>query len=159
MPGPATPPIIISGGQTGADWAALDWAIRRGVPHDGWCPLGRRTEAGTIDSRFALRETPRPEVAVRTLWNVRDSDATLLLTRSPHLRGGTLWTLVCARRLQRPLLHLHAMTSQPGALLRSFVRDHAVSRLNVAGPRTSDEPGIEPFVARVLDLAFQGNRT
>lgn len=29
---------IISGGQTGADRAALDVAIKWGVPRDEWCP-------------------------------------------------------------------------------------------------------------------------
>ena len=29
---------IISGGQTGADQAALDLAIEHGIPHDGWIP-------------------------------------------------------------------------------------------------------------------------
>lgn len=28
---------IINGGQTGADRAALDWAIKHGIPHGGWC--------------------------------------------------------------------------------------------------------------------------
>jgi hypothetical protein len=27
---------IISGGQTGADRAALDFAIKNGIPHGGW---------------------------------------------------------------------------------------------------------------------------
>lgn len=35
------PSKIISGGQTGADRAALDWAIVHGIPHGGWCPKGR----------------------------------------------------------------------------------------------------------------------
>ena len=39
---------IVSGGQTGVDRAALAWAIRRGVPCEGWCPKGRRAEDGTI---------------------------------------------------------------------------------------------------------------
>jgi hypothetical protein len=39
---------IVSGGQTGADRAALDWAIKRGVPHGGWCPKGRRAEDGQV---------------------------------------------------------------------------------------------------------------
>jgi hypothetical protein len=29
---------IISGEQTGADWAALDWAISTNIEHGGWCP-------------------------------------------------------------------------------------------------------------------------
>ena len=32
---------IISGGQTGADQAALDAAIKLGIPHGGWIPKGR----------------------------------------------------------------------------------------------------------------------
>ena len=28
--------MVVSGGQTGADWAALDWAIGAGIPHGGW---------------------------------------------------------------------------------------------------------------------------
>ena len=28
---------IVSGGQTGADRAALDFAIDHGIPHGGWC--------------------------------------------------------------------------------------------------------------------------
>ena len=30
------PEKVISGGQTGADRAALDWAIERGILHGGW---------------------------------------------------------------------------------------------------------------------------
>ena len=37
---------IISGGQTGADRAALDVAIEFGIPHGGWIPKGRKTERG-----------------------------------------------------------------------------------------------------------------
>jgi len=32
---------IISGGQTGADQAALDVAIKLDIPHGGWIPKGR----------------------------------------------------------------------------------------------------------------------
>lgn len=31
---------IVSGGQTGADRAALDFAVAHGIPHGGWCPKG-----------------------------------------------------------------------------------------------------------------------
>jgi hypothetical protein len=36
---------IISGGQSGADQAALDVAIEKGIPHGGWIPKGRLTDA------------------------------------------------------------------------------------------------------------------
>ena len=49
---------IVSGGQTGADRAALDFAIGHGIPHGGWCPKGRKAEDGPIDPRYELTETP-----------------------------------------------------------------------------------------------------
>jgi len=36
---------ITSGSQTGADRAALDSAILRGIPHGGWRPAGRKANA------------------------------------------------------------------------------------------------------------------
>ena len=32
---------LVSGGQTGADIAALDVALNYNFPHGGWCPKGR----------------------------------------------------------------------------------------------------------------------
>jgi hypothetical protein len=49
---------IVSGGQAGADRAALDWAIENGIPHGGWCPKGRLAKDGPIPARYNLTETP-----------------------------------------------------------------------------------------------------
>ena len=57
---------IISGGQTGADRAALEFAIRAGLTHEGWCPLGRIAEDGPLDAKYQLRETPTANYAERT---------------------------------------------------------------------------------------------
>ena len=60
---------IVSGGQSGADRAALDWAIRHGVPYGGWCPLGGLAEDLTEEivtglSRFSyLRVIARGSTA------------------------------------------------------------------------------------------------
>jgi hypothetical protein len=50
---------LLSGGQTGADRAALDRAIAYGLHHGGWCPRGRRTEDedGILPEHYALQET------------------------------------------------------------------------------------------------------
>lgn len=146
---------IISGGQTGADWAALDWAITQQVPHGGWCPLGRLAENGVIDPRFQLRETPSPNYAVRTRWNVRDSDATVLFTLSAQPTGGSLLTWNEAAALGKPRLHLSAAIEEPHAnILLHFLQAYQVAELNIAGPRASTEPDIGRFVTRVLDEAL-----
>src|SRR5215217_2323846 len=91
---------IVSGGQTGVDRAALDVALELGIECGGWCPAGRQAEDGPIDARYPLRETPSADPAQRTEWNVRDSDATLLLTTGAASPGTEL-TREVARRLGR----------------------------------------------------------
>ena len=57
---------IISGGQTGADRAALDVALTLSLPIGGWCPKGRRAEDGMIPDRYPLTETPEADYDTRT---------------------------------------------------------------------------------------------
>jgi hypothetical protein len=150
---------ILSGGQTGADRAALDFAIEFGLPHGGWCPRGRRAEDGTIDERYQLTETPSHRYNQRTEWNARDSDATVVFSIAAVASGGTELTIELARRLGKPCLQLSAeafsATGQNSAeQLLAFLAEHHVERLNVAGPRASQEPGVAAFVRRVLVAAL-----
>lgn len=154
---PAADLTIVSGGQTGADRAALDWAIERGVAHGGWCPHGRRAEDGPIPSRYRLRETATEDYRERTERNVHDSDATVILSLAPELTGGSALTVEMAGVLGKPWLHLSEDgdgVNVAAAALRAFVARHGVRVLNVAGPRASGAPGIERFVAAVLDGAL-----
>ena len=57
---------IISGGQTGADRAALDAAIELGIPHGGWIPKGRITEEGPLSDKDQLQEMPTDSHPART---------------------------------------------------------------------------------------------
>ncbi|MEG3437247.1 putative molybdenum carrier protein [Pannus brasiliensis CCIBt3594] len=144
---------IVSGGQTGADRAGLDHAIDRGIPHGGWCPRGRRAEDGAIDPRYELRETPSADPAVRTEWNVRDSDGTAIFCIHYPLTGGTLLTERFARQYGKPCLIL-CKTLPDGdrsAKLRKFIGEHRIEILNIAGPRASSEPDLDRFVREILD--------
>jgi hypothetical protein len=49
---------LISGAQTGADRASLDWAIFHDIPHGGWCPKGRKAVDGVISPHYQVTETP-----------------------------------------------------------------------------------------------------
>ena len=150
---------IISGGQTGADRAALDWAIRSGITHGGWCPKGRAAEDGVIDQRYRLVETPSDDYSQRTEWNVRDSDATAVFSIRKELRGGSLLTVELAAQYNKPVIHLCQEDGQTNHAqeLRSFIEKFGISVLNVAGPRASGEPGVYPFVSSVLDQALIGS--
>ncbi len=147
---------IVSGGQTGADRAALNWAMMHGVPHGGWCPQGRKAEDGTIAPGYRLTETPSDSYVQRTEWNVRDSDGTVILSLSRTLTGGSRRTAELAQQHGKPWLHLSkdANKGNAGERLRRFVQQHHIRVLNVAGPRASTEPDIGEFVTTTLDLAF-----
>ena len=94
---------IISGGQTGVDRAALDFALARGIPHGGWCPKHRRAEDGPIDGRYQLKETPSANYVQRTEWNARDSDGTVVFSIGAILTGGSKKTVELARKHRRPV--------------------------------------------------------
>lgn len=132
---------IISGGQSGVDRAALDAALAAGLAIGGWCPKGRRAEDGSIPERYPLAETPKRDYAQRTAWNVRDSDATLILCRGAP-SGGTAHTAAVARKLGRPLYIVDLDEQTEPALIRRWLIAHGIRVLNVAGPRESQAPGI-----------------
>ena len=101
---------VVSGGQTGVDRAALDIAIELGLPYGGWCPRGGwaedMTEPPGLLARYPdLRATVAAEPAQRTRWNVRDSDATLILLVGGRAQpaSGTALTIAAAEELERPL--------------------------------------------------------
>lgn len=146
---------IVSGGQTGVDRAALEWALAAGTECGGWCPAGRIAEDGPIEQRFPLRETPASGYAQRTEWNVRDSDGTVLFSRVPTIVGGTKVTKKFTSKWNRPcLVIVETTTKAPSQRLKEFVEEHFIEILNVAGPREETEPGLAAFVRMVLDGAF-----
>ena len=148
---------IVSGGQTGVDRAALDFAIQHGYEHGGWCPHGRLAEDGVIPPIYQLRETDSPEYDERTEKNVLDADATLIVVRKMELSGGTAFTKTCAEQHGRPLLVVCERdgVTKSAATLLAFLRRNKVYTLNVAGPRESQAPGIGKFVVALLEGALE----
>ena len=116
---------IVSGGQTGADRAALNWALAHSVECGGWCPKGRKAEDGPIEAKYPVKETPSAAYVQRTEWNVRDSDATVLFSIEPALTGGPKKTVDFARKHKKPHLHLCAGDTNIAESLKAFVEEHA----------------------------------
>ena len=160
---------VVSGGQTGVDRAALDTALDLGIACCGWCPRGRRSEDGSIPDRYPLTETPSENYAVRTRWNVRDSDGTLIFT-SGTPSGGTALTVSFADDAGKPWLVVDllpisdirddpqatiAAISQPVDAVVEWIANHDIRVLNVAGPRESSFVGIYGICRKILDTAFR----
>jgi hypothetical protein len=148
---------IISGGQSGADRAALDVAIRYGFPYGGWCPKGRKAEDGVIPAQYQLVETPSASYLQRTERNVRDSDGTVIFTISSQLSGGSKRTAEFAARHRKPWIHVARRAAtyvDPALLLERFVEENGICVLNVAGTRGSKEPDVWKFAYETLEAAF-----
>lgn len=150
--------VIVSGGQTGVDRAAWDVAIEIGLPIGGWVPKGRRAEDGAISERYTgLREAESTDPAVRTVLNVRDSDATLIFSHGP-LTGGSRLTFETAARLKRPVLHVDlrdTTDAEAVAKVQTWLAAVRPNILNVAGPRASGDVSIGAHAGAVLRQALR----
>jgi hypothetical protein len=107
-----------------------------------------------IPARYLLHETPSWRYAQRTAWNVRDADATLVLSDG-NLGGGTALTVRVARSIGRPCIVVDLNDTGAATTVRSELRALDVRCLNVAGPRESQRPGIGEM-ARAFLLALFG---
>ena len=138
------------------DRAALDFAIRHGYAHGGWCPRGRLAEDGVIPPIYQLRETDSADYDERTEKNVLDSDATLIVAREKELSGGTAFTKSCAEQHGRPLLVVCEGdgVSKSAAALSKFLKQYNIRKLNVAGPRESQAAEIGKFVRELLEAVL-----
>jgi len=147
---------IISGGQTGVDRAALDVAIELGIACGGWCPKGRASEDGPIPDHYPLLETPSSDPAQRTEWNVRDSDATLIIAEG-KLTGGTALTHQLAHSMDKPCLVVDEAGETSAATVRAWLDERAIKILNVAGPRASTDPQVYELARQLLNKVLADN--
>lgn len=147
---------IVSGGQTGVDRAALDVAIKLGIPHGGWVPKGRLAEDGTIPESYRMREASTAIYSERTEKNVIDSDGTLIISRG-ELTGGSETTREMAIQHERPWLHID-LSQTPAFLsavrIAEWLNAHRIRMLNVAGPRASKDPRIYHDALALLESAY-----
>jgi hypothetical protein len=146
---------IVSGGQTGADRAALDFALTHGIPCGGWVPKGRKAEDGCIPKRYPMTEAPSSDYLRRTELNVQDADANVIFTMRSTLNGGSKRTAEFAAKHRKPCLHLSSSTRSPADALARFIEKHNVHTVNIAGSRGSKEPTVGQFVIEVLTQVFE----
>ncbi len=147
---------IVSGGQTGADQAALDVAIKLDIPHGGWVPKGRITEDGPLPEKYQMEEMPTGNYQERTEQNVIDSDATLILSHG-KLTGGSAYTRDMALQHARPWLHIDLNKTtkfEAAKKISDWVVENGVSILNVAGSRASRDPSLYDDVTEILESAL-----
>ena len=147
---------IISGGQTGADRAALDTAIKFNIEYGGWIPQGRNTEDGRLPDKYRMDEMPTDSYPKRTEQNIMDSHGTLIISRG-CLAEGSLLTKKLASKLKKPCCHINLIDLDEfsaAIVINSFISDYDIEIINIAGPRASKDPFIYSSVKIVLETVI-----
>ena len=145
---------IRSGGQTGADRAALDFAIAHDIPYGGWVPKGGWAEdmpepPGLCEHYPMLKEVGTSTINERTMRNVMDADATLIirLQNSP----GTNLTVETAIDEGKNYFICDGDVKE---LKQWFDSLPPGTELNVGGPRESEVPGTYDETYKLLCHCF-----
>ena len=152
---------IISGGQTGVDRAAFDFALENNLEISGFIPKNRRAEDGRLSDDYPnLTETASRNYAVRTELNVQSSDATLLVSHGAPT-GGSLLTQKFAVKHQKPFRHVDFLAStieESAAQTRKWLASINCRRLNIAGPRASTDAEVyektKQFLAELFEIKY-----
>ena len=155
---------IRTGGQSGVDRAAMDFAREHGIPLCGWCPKNGWAEdmpdAPGIRKDFPeLTETPCEGTEQRTKWNMRDCDAILtIMPESSGLSQGTEVGLAEGEMLGKPMLTVTGPDDVP-EIIRWISTLPDDTELCVGGPRASECPEAYEMAKAILEaLTGSGNR-
>jgi hypothetical protein len=149
---------LVSGGQNGADRAALEAAVELGIPTGGWAPEGFITTTGsdlTLRDKFHLQELKLPKGSIaqmyvlRSMKNVDMADGTIAFRL--HNSVGTDKTIQYSLTKRwgpwtyrdeskyKPTLVISELSNDGFKdrvqRIRQFIIDHNIKILNVAGHR------------------------
>jgi hypothetical protein len=148
---------VISGGQTGADRAALAAARAAGLATGGWMPKGFRAQDGPrpeFAALYGMQEHASLRYPPRTALNVKESDGTLQLATDWGSPGELLTRTMC-ERYGRPQLEVTPGGPTTPSDVAEWLVSNAIRVRNVAGNTERTSPGIGAFVATFLSDVFR----
>jgi hypothetical protein len=147
---------IISGGQTDADHAVLDAAIKLGIPYGGWIPKGRMTETGPLHPKYKLQEWRTGDYLECIKQNVKDSNGTLIIS------SGKLTTdLNYARRAtlqnRNQLLGIdlnQTDASKASSLINDWTQLQHIDVLYVIAPSIRVDLDVAKYTEQIIERAL-----
>ena len=146
---------IISGGQPGVEIAALDAAIRLGIPHTGWCYKGRKTDDGILSKQYNVKEIDNPSYFQRLENNIVDAESTVVLSYGQLVMGSKAVRNI-ADKNNKPYLIVNLSKhplNQAIALIRKWMTNNDVTTVFFTGTKTGGglSPNIYDEVIQVIE--------
>jgi hypothetical protein len=138
---------IISGGQTGADQAGLKAAEMLNIETGGWAPLNWMTEDGpnpNLLKKYKLIQCPVPGFQLRTIANVRDSDATIRFAVDFTSTGERL-TKKATIDLNKPCFDVDLNHTPHPYEVAIWIKENNIEVLNIAGNRQSKSKEVDIY--------------
>ena len=155
---------IISGGQSGADLLAIDWALKNGIE----CEMNVEKAYVPLNNGIIPKGVPINVVSdkrgysggwiERRRYNIIMSDLTLIFVkRNIYETKGSLGTMMDCRKLHRSFSYISLFTvnSIDVGIVINFLEEHDVKILNVAGERSLNGAQREKMI-KFLDMVILG---
>jgi len=151
---------IISGGLPGVELAALDAAIKLGIPRKGWTYKRRKTETDALPEQYNVKEIANPSYFERLEKNIIDSEGTVILTYGQLIRGSNA-TKELAYTHNKPCLLLelnectlnHAISS-----IRKWMNNHEINEIFFTGSKPIAAPNLHEQVIQIIEGICQIER-
>ena len=145
---------IKSGGQTGVERAALDYALCNGLLYSGWCPHGRLADDGVIPHRYLLNEAFSEDLIGRIVQNIIESDGVLIIIYD-EMNEPTQLAYDLAMDYQKPVFVWALYKNRNHRLIANWIEKENISVLNITGPSEKNAAGIHEETLDLLDKFFR----
>ena len=147
---------IVSSADQGVEMAAMDLALRLGIPCGGWSP--RKGSSCHIDflKKYYLRATSEIGYQQSVENNIQDSNGLLLITRGEK-NPKTQYAVQMALKHHKQLLHvdLHQYSQfEAASLVSSWLRMQQLNSLYITGTDSEKDRTIYQDAQKILETAF-----
>jgi hypothetical protein len=144
---------IISGGHPGAEKAALDAALKLGIPHSGWAYEGSLTEDGPLPEQYKVKETGNKSFSNRIKMNVLDASGVVIFSYG-KLPIGLRMVEELASRHNRPYLNIDLRESSfnlAAATIRAWMIKNEIESVYFTGQKSVKGADIYSEVMKVIE--------
>jgi len=147
---------IISGGQTGADIAGVEVALKHGFETGGSMPRGWITLKGSrpdYKNTYGMKETVQSTYPPRTELNVKESDCTIWFGQN-KFSAGKLCTFKYIRIHKKPSKDIDIDDPDSIDEIADWIKANNFNIINIAGNSETSVNNMEKRVSDYLDKLF-----